>query len=69
MGVLNKIRNKAYLFFCCFSASIHASVKVHRVNVRLFPIRIENVSSMQRMMRGIEHFPCNNPQTEKRKLS
>lgn len=69
VGVLNEIRNKASLFFCFCSASVHASVKLHRVNVRVFPIRIENVSSMQRMLRATEHFPYNNLQTEKRELS
>lgn len=69
VGVLNEIRNKACLFFCFCPASVHASVKLYRVNVRLFPIRIENVSPMQRMVRGTENFPCNNLQTEKRKLS
>lgn len=68
VGVLNEIRNKASLFCFC-SASVHASVKLYRVNVRLFPIRIENVSSMQRMVRATEHFPYNNLQTEKRELS
>lgn len=69
VGVLNEIRNKASLFFCFCSASVHASVKLYRVNVRLFPIRIENISSMHRMVRATEHFPCNNLQTEKQELS
>lgn len=68
VGVLNQIRNKASSFCFC-SASVHSSVKLNRVNVRVFPIRIENVSSMQRMLRATEHFPYNNLQTEKRELS
>ena len=56
-----------FFYFC--SASVHASVKLHRVNARFFPIKIENVSTMQRMVKGTERFSYNNLQTEQRKLN
>lgn len=60
MGMLNEIRNKACLFSYFCSASVHVSVKFNRINVIFFPIRIENVSSMQGMIRWTENVPYNN---------